>query len=158
LRTEYFFIPSEGPLTRYYQLLIGTLHRGQYQIHLRGYEVREGWTRLEVYNNPCLEVGVDLPGLDIESWADWKALLESTPGKIQVGDDYDENVISSESFIQMVEEQASPFALDRNGKPLSSPYNYIHNSGKDLHKIWTENPNDNWKDAEGYSFSKLLYV
>lgn len=158
MKTPYIFILAEGPLTIYHHLLIGTLYLGQYQIHLRGYEVQEGWTRLEVYHNPCLEVGIHLPRLEIASWADWKALFESTPGKIQVDDDFDEVTISVEDFIRMVEEKASPQTVGRDGKPLSSPYDYIHSSDNDIHKIWTENRNDNWKDAEGYSFTKLLYA
>jgi hypothetical protein len=151
------FVPAEGPLTIYGYLRIGTVHLDQYQVHLRGYRHYGGLTELDVPHNPCLGVPVDLPPLEIESWSAWKTLLASTPGEINFGEGFEDAVLSLDEFIKLVEERASPRTLGRDGKPLSSPYEYIRNSQKERHLKQMENPNLHWKDEEGYSFTTLWH-
>ena len=158
MQSFFTFTPKEGPLTIFGSLLVGTVHLGQYQVHLRGYRCFGPSTGVEVCHNPCLNLHVDLPELVVESWADWKNLLASTPGEIYFGDGFEDPELSLEEFIKMVEERAGPHALGRDGQPLSSPYDYIHSSGKDSHQALIDNPNLLWKDEDGYSFTTLKYL
>ena len=158
MQKNFTFVPKDCPLTVFESILIGRVHLDQYQVHLQGYRNYGGWTQLDVPRNPHLTAHLNLPELVVESWADWKSLLASTPGEINFGTGFEDNVLPLEGFIQMVEDRASPKTLGRNGVPLSSPYEYLHNSGKATHKLMTEDPDANWKDEEGYSFTTLLYV
>lgn len=134
MESVFSFVPKEGPLTIFGELLIGTVYLGQYQVHLRGYCCYAGSTALAVYHNPCLSVPVYLPEMVVESWAQWKALLARTPGEIRFGEGFEDAVLSLEEFIKIVEERAGPRVWGRDGKLLSSPYDYMLRSPKDRHR------------------------
>lgn len=151
---SYRFQPSEGPLTAYGSICIGESYGNEFQFHLRGYDVDGNYTQLEVPFAPALSFPAELPPIHVETWAEWKALLTSTKGHIYY--DFDDE-ISIENFIKMVEDRGPKSTTMWQGQPLSSPYDFMHSDLNRERERQTENPNHNWKDIEGYSFTTLLY-
>lgn len=140
MSTNFYFTPTEGPFAAFGQLHLGKRNGGA-QFSFQAY-VEEGGKRLVTVNRDSgLSLEMDIPRLVIKSWTDWKELLRSTPGQIE----------NEYGVPYSVEEFEKEIAEHAPGVPgLRSPHDTKVASEAQWGKV---DPERNWKDAEGYSFS-----
>jgi hypothetical protein len=144
MSTNFYFIPTEGPLVAFAELHLGK-RSGGWQFSFQGYVEPGGKRRVQV-SDSGLTVEVSIPPLNIRSYADWKDVLRSTPGRI-----HDENGVEY-SFDEFEKEVASLAPGQRWGdsSPLLNHYDHVL---EHQHRYGELDPTRNWKDAEGFSFS-----
>ena len=143
MSTNFYFTPTKGPLVAFGQLHLGK-HNGGAQFSFQAY-VEEGGKRRIKLDTADLSLEIDIPRLVIKSWSDWKALLRSTPGLI-------ENEYGTPYTVEKFEKEISYWAP---GVPdLRSPYDTLVAGEAQWGKV---DPERNWKDAEGFSFSNYEF-
>jgi hypothetical protein len=139
MSTNIYFTPTDGPLVAF-----GRLHIGKFsgnQVSFQAYDEEGGKKQVSVNPQAGLSMEVDIPRLVIKSWADWKALLCSTPGEIE----------SEYATPYSIAELEDEIVQLRPGLPgVRSHYDSLVAGEAQWGKI---DPERNWKDAEGYSFS-----
>ena len=143
MSTNFYFTPTEGPLTAFGELHIG-LRSGGAQFGFQAYVENGGKRRVRV-GSADLTMEVDVPPLVIKSWADWKELLRSTPG--QIHDEYRVPYTVAEFEAEVAEH--SP-GVKAHGDFLRNQYDTLASNPARYGQI---DPERNWKDTEGFSFS-----
>ena len=139
MSTNFYFIPSEGPLAAFGRLHLGKSCGGA-QFIFQAY-VEEGGKRQISVSNTGLSLEIEVPRIVVKSWADWKALLRATAGQIE----------SEYGTAYTIDEFEKEIAEHAPGVPgLRSPYDTLVAGEAQWGKV---EPERNWKDAEGFSFS-----
>lgn len=83
--------------------------------------------------------------LDINSWDDWKALLQRG-GEIR---NESHEVVPFGDFVELVEKQAAPGVLRSNGEPLLNHFEEMKRQGHSVARDWLDN--------RGYSFTSTQF-
>lgn len=93
----------------------------------------------------------EVPPISITSFADWKELLLQPGGVIESEDG---EILTAEEFIEMVEVRLNPktgsWGNGKNARPLSNRFDLLEKMKGIYGPV---DPERNWKDADGYSFS-----
>lgn len=144
MSTNFYFVPTEGPLAAIAEIHIGK-RSGGWEFCFQAHNEEGGERRVEV-GPTGLSMKVNVPRLVIKSYEDWKTLLRSTPGHVM--DEY-HTVYSQEEFEAIVAE-LSPGKTWQSGQPLKNHYDYLTQNADTYGAL---DPKWEWKDAEGFSFS-----
>lgn len=142
--TNYYFKPSEKPLNDFKEIHIGKSSAG-WEFCFQAYKIDNNPVAVEI-NNSGLYLSVTPPALYIRSYKDWIRLLNENKGEIV--DEYGET-ISLEEFTSMVSSLA-PGKTGYNGVTLLNHYDEILRKQNMYGPV---DPELDWKDSEGFSFS-----
>jgi hypothetical protein len=153
MSTNYYWNPA-GKFQQFAQLHIGK-HSGGWVFSFQAHDFEgsaSGERSVPVSGTVCALVHMpELPALFIRSFVDWKELLSIPDSSIE--DEYGAQ-IKAQDFITMVETSLHPvkgfWGSDANRQPLLNHFDEIV---KNQHRYGKVDPELDWKDAEGYSFS-----
>ena len=147
--TNYYWKPSDEALN----IKGGTLraaqlepihigkHSGGWEFCFQAIEVQPAKHYVDVGSlEMTVEVGFEL---SIRSWAEWKAVLQRGG---EIVDEYGE-YFNLEAFIEIVEKFTAPGAKRSDGTPLTNQIDYLKRKGIPV------NPEQDWLDEQGYSFT-----
>jgi hypothetical protein len=144
MSTNFYFTPASGNLACL-SIHIG-LQAGGWEFMFHGYKEDGGKQRFSLGNG--LQIEVEVPPLAIESHLDWLKLLRETPGVIK--DEYGD-VISLADFEAKIEALSPGRTWGPDQKPLQNHQDMLVREQPRYGKV---DPEMDWKDARGFSFSK----
>jgi hypothetical protein len=143
MSTNFYFTPTRGNLACL-TIHIG-LQAGGWEFMFHGYKEDGGKQDFSLGNG--LRIEVEVPRLAIESHLDWLKLLRETPGVIK--DEYGD-VISLADFEAKIETLSPGKTWGPDKKPLQNHHDMLVT---EEHRYGKVNPERDWKDAQGFSFS-----
>lgn len=116
--------------------------------NFRGHDGKYGYITDSDEND--VEVPTDL---QLKSWKQWKEYLKDKP----IVDEYGDS-ISYKDFVEMIETYKSPSFVHNDGRKNKDHITEILGSER-YSNIWNDyrNPEENWHDEDGYSFSKRYF-
>lgn len=149
MSTNFYYQVTDGPLALFESLHIGKRSAG-WEFSFQAFDEIPGEV---TYSNRAsvLEMKVKVPALRIRSVKDWKSFMAKNPGEIQ--DEYG-TVYSAKEFWDIVEGLAPGNTWAQTGKPL---LNHFDELVRNVDRYGPVDPKQDWKDAQGFSFSMGCY-
>lgn len=133
MSTNYYFVPSpSNPLSIFGEIHIGKQSAG-WVFSFQGYNIEGGVVRAEVDRLSGLSIPVTIPAFVVKSAEDWKGIMLRNYGTIK--NEYGEEVSQEDFWNNLI------------SKPKYDGTQRVHS------KEHGDDPERNWVDAEGYSFS-----